>query len=385
METESELEPWEGLDIDDSDISTFLRPCKRHHSNYSLIPGPAGALQAAMIHRRAQTSPEDDPLPTQEFLRRVVQNGHETDLDFNSNPWLSALEFVHPPPPPPPPQGVVDDDDVVTPLSSIKKHLHAGRVPKVVAVIKSCTPNGFGDMMVTLKDPTTTIGASIHRKVFKEGEFGKDITAGSVLVLQKVAVFSPTPSTCYLNVTLRNIIKVFSKESGPPSQQIYPASSGRRPSPNIERHEKSWMLGSTFSLPQERTEGIMTDLRLDSRFREVADIGKQRGETLVLTNSHSDHDGNDKTQRSVSDKENLSVSRHESEMEDQANPPKLGEGDKLTWTAQGNSSSTNSVHISDGQETGIKNHLERQTEVVNPKSSIPHWTEEQLNELLAFD
>lgn len=40
-----------------------------------------------------------------------------------------------------------------TKLSSIKKqHRNSeGRVSRVVAVIKSCNPNGFGDMTVTLK------------------------------------------------------------------------------------------------------------------------------------------------------------------------------------------------------------------------------------------
>lgn len=36
------------------------------------------------------------------------------------------------------------------------------------------------------QDPSGTIGASVHRKVFTEGGFGKDLKAGSVLVLQKV-------------------------------------------------------------------------------------------------------------------------------------------------------------------------------------------------------
>lgn len=37
-----------------------------------------------------------------------------------------------------------------------------------------------------LQDPTGTIGASIHRKALSEGEFGKNISVGAVLVLQKV-------------------------------------------------------------------------------------------------------------------------------------------------------------------------------------------------------
>lgn len=37
-----------------------------------------------------------------------------------------------------------------------------------------------------LQDPTGTIGASIHRKALSEGDFGKSISVGAVLVLQKV-------------------------------------------------------------------------------------------------------------------------------------------------------------------------------------------------------
>ncbi|KAK7358126.1 hypothetical protein VNO77_00047 [Canavalia gladiata] len=396
-----DLEPWEALDVDDSDLSTFLRPCKRRSdsnsssssSSSALIPGPAGAVQAAMMNRS-----HDDPLPTQEFLRRVVQNGDQSDRDFNTNPWLCALQFVRS-------QGTVDGDDVAhcTPLSSIKKHPNVERVAQVVAVIKSCTPNGFGDMMVTLKDPTSTVNASVHRKVFTEGEFGKDITADSVLVLQKVAAFSPTPSTCYLNITLHNIVKVFSKDSGPPSQQqIYtvPARSVIRTTPSIatERREESWMSGTTFSLPQKRTEGVMSNLRLDSRFRQVVGNDNQRGQMLALTSCDSDN-GNDRNQENVLDRENLLLSEDnagpvevtcgggelEHEMEDQHNHPKLDEGDSLAWIAQGNRTTANSVHTCHGQETGMKSHLERQKQMVNPKSSIPHWTEEQLDELLAFD
>ena len=105
-----------------------------------------------------------------------------------------------------------------------------------------------------LQDPTGTIGATIHRRAISEGEFGKRISVGAVLVLQKVgvshlllefhitlnadfpllscdletsvtisnvgmtneclfyqvAVFSPSRSACYLNVTLNNIVKVHS-------------------------------------------------------------------------------------------------------------------------------------------------------------------------------
>ncbi|XP_057429325.1 uncharacterized protein LOC130722576 [Lotus japonicus] len=180
--------------------STFIRPCKRQDnlasSSRPLIPGPAGAVQAAMIHRR---STDDKPnISTQQFVRQVLQDGHDTDPDFQSNALLSALQL----------------NGSATPLGAITHHHE--RVDHVIGVIKSCNPNGFGDATVTLKDPTGTVGASIHHKVFTESVFAKDITVGSVLLLQKVAVFSPRKSNCYLNITLSNVVKVFSKDSAPP-------------------------------------------------------------------------------------------------------------------------------------------------------------------------
>lgn len=90
------------------------------------------------------------------------------------------------------------------------------------------------------------MGASIHRKVLLDEEFGKIISVGAVLVLKKVsfsfyihhisihamnindakhgtlsnyyyyyfyffqvAVFAPSRSAYYLNITLNNVVKVF--------------------------------------------------------------------------------------------------------------------------------------------------------------------------------
>ena len=133
MEEDHQSEPRESLDVDDSDIP-FLRSCKRHNQNPSLllspsqsqpqpqnshsqpqpqqpnppppspplIPGPAGAVQAAMRRRaRADRSSfahafdEEDSIPTQEYIRKVLENGDVlADDDFAANPWLSALDFV---------------------------------------------------------------------------------------------------------------------------------------------------------------------------------------------------------------------------------------------------------------------------------------------------
>lgn len=156
-------------------------------------------------------------------------------------------------------------------------------------------------------------------------------------------------------------------------------------------------LNSAFPLSHERTQGILNNIVVDLRIRELADSSKQRDEVLVSSSCHSNN-GDERNQRTVSNKENLSLRQDDAghfevtcdaeldiEMEDQQNHPGLGEEDNLVGIAQANSSSTNSAHISVSQETGRKNHLETQKEIVNTKSSIPHWTEEQLDELLAFD
>ncbi|KAF7834539.1 putative nuclear localized protein [Senna tora] len=348
------------------------------------------------MHRRAlgdRSSLEDDaadPLPTQEFIRRVVEIGDESDCDFHSKAWLSALDFLRR-------RGMVDGNSVAfgTPLSSIKKHANIERVGQVVAVIKSYTPNGLGDLMVTLKDPSSTISASVHRKVFSEGEFGKDMKVGSVLVLQKVAVFSPTRSVCYLNITSRNIVKIFSKDSGPPSE-LYPTPL-RSTVPCIESNENFRTPGNTLSLPQERTKGIISKLTLNATSKEIKDVDKQMGENEVSRSNHSDNGNRNQNRNVVLERESASPRQgrygsvakhlevtpgddHEIEMKDQSNNPcKLDEGDNPAWNAKNNVSSTNLV---DTSESGG---LERQVEIPIPKSSIPNWTEEQLDELLAFD
>ncbi|GKC91686.1 AAA+ ATPase domain-containing protein, partial [Tanacetum coccineum] len=80
---------------------------------------------------------------------------------------------------------------------------------KVVAIIKSCTLNALGDLTMTLKD----ISGTIHYKVLNEGVMEKDITLGASLILQNVLSFSPKPSIHYLNITMRNLVKVFPKDT----------------------------------------------------------------------------------------------------------------------------------------------------------------------------
>ncbi|KAI9114001.1 hypothetical protein K1719_015252 [Acacia pycnantha] len=423
------MEPWEALDIDDSDLSSFLRPCKRHHPDsppeanaskqllisqrnphsspetltashsqslspqarpaalpHRLIPGPAGVVQAAMqrraLGRQSLLEDADDSIPTQEFIRRVVQNGDINDHDFNTNAWHCALGWLRR-------EGMVDRNSVAfgTPLSSIKKQINIERVAQVMAVIKSCTPNGLGDLMLTLQDPSGTIGASVHRKVFTEGELGNDLKTGSVLVLQKVAVFSPTRSICYLNITLRNIVKIFS-EGSEPASEIYPTTL-RRTAPSIEGDEKLSMLDNTLFLPQERTEDINSNPSPHLGFEDMEVIDKQKEDDKASGSigAKEDSESNHSESGSMAERaEALSGGEVETEMEKQSNPCQLG-GDSSARIAQNNGSSAYLADTSEshGHEAGSGERMDTNREILIPKNSIPLWTEEQLDELFAFD
>ncbi|GKA99900.1 transposase, MuDR, MULE transposase domain protein [Tanacetum coccineum] len=83
----------------------------------------------------------------------------------------------------------------------------------VVAIVKSCSPNMLGDLNVTLKDLLGTIPGTIHYKVLDVGSYEKDITVGAAMILANVSVFTPKPSQDYLNITMRNVIEVFRKDT----------------------------------------------------------------------------------------------------------------------------------------------------------------------------
>ncbi|GJW69723.1 hypothetical protein Tco_1099061 [Tanacetum coccineum] len=58
-----------------------------------------------------------------------------------------------------------------------------------------------------------TIPGIIHHNVIDEGGYRKDNTVGAVLILANISIFSPKPSMHYLNITMRNVVKVFCKDT----------------------------------------------------------------------------------------------------------------------------------------------------------------------------
>jgi len=78
------MEPWEGLDIDNNDIGSYVHHC---NSTTNVIPGPAGNVQAVILNRNS-----DQPVNTKEFINRIGQQTYE--CDFTSNPWKWEEKFL---------------------------------------------------------------------------------------------------------------------------------------------------------------------------------------------------------------------------------------------------------------------------------------------------
>ncbi|KAL3818611.1 hypothetical protein ACJIZ3_004516 [Penstemon smallii] len=380
---EHQQQPWEALDLDDSDLPSLLRPCKRHRS--TTIPGPAGAIQSAMLRKTLdrQNDTNNVLIPTQEYIRRAVEDTSEFDDDFTRHPWLSALQFL----------GVGGVVIPSTPISSIKKCADAGRVERVVAVIKSCTPNGLGGLIVMLKDPTGTIGASVHHKVLCESEFRKNLTVGAVLILQKVTVFAPVRSAQYLNITLKNLVEVFCQGSGPsfqhdnsayPAQHAHPANDSRGKAKTLEK--------------MSTMQNIEMDVTTNEGGQNMGLAENRQCHNSTQKQNHVDRSSQSNSR--ASSNVIAAVRRKHSELTQDASKEvpediietRLNGSDKCTEggvlegaLSSNNVTGANSVAKSINEEIRGTNEDRVILQPLLVKPSLPQWTDEQLDELFAGD
>ncbi|GKF70603.1 hypothetical protein Tco_0203660, partial [Tanacetum coccineum] len=124
-----------------------------------IIPGPAGIVQQAKLLEQRNILLGWDVVvkSTQEYMKKVVEDVGE-DEDFKRGLWVSATDYVN----------------------------ANGGI--------SCSPNVIDDLTVTMKD-----------------------LSGAALILANVLVFSPKPSMHNFNIKMRNVVKVFHKDTVPGS------------------------------------------------------------------------------------------------------------------------------------------------------------------------
>ncbi|GKC29357.1 hypothetical protein Tco_1036651 [Tanacetum coccineum] len=209
----NENEPWEfSLYIDDFDLhltpvvrsssSTHVEPSPYTPNSVTIIPGPAGIVQLSSS-TRVEPSPST-PNPVRIILgpASIVQQAKllkERDIIFGwDGAVMSTQEYM---------QKVVEDVDEDDDFNS------GAKLEQVVAIVKSCSSNMLGDLNVTLKDLSGTIPGTIHYKVLDLGSYENDITIGAAMILANVSVFTPKLSRHYFNITMRNVIEVFRKDT----------------------------------------------------------------------------------------------------------------------------------------------------------------------------
>nr|GEY70389.1 homeobox-leucine zipper protein HDG11 [Tanacetum cinerariifolium] len=125
------------------------------------------------------------------------------DEDYKSESWVSTTEYAN-----------ANGSIVSGCLKDIKNFLKNEKLDQVVVIVKSFTPNVIDDLTATLKDLSVTIPGTIYHKVIDEGGYGNNITIRATLILANVSVFSPKPLMHYLNIIIRNVVKVSGSGSG---------------------------------------------------------------------------------------------------------------------------------------------------------------------------
>ncbi|GKA06619.1 transposase, MuDR, MULE transposase domain protein [Tanacetum coccineum] len=132
-------------------------------------------MNASLVTNVECEASEETNTQTQEY--KVVEDVGEDD-DFNSGAWISATNYV-----------ISIGGTVTGCLEDINNFLKKGKLDQVVAIVKSCSPNYLGDLNVTMKD-----------------------FSGAAMILANVSVFTPKLSEHYLNITKKNVVKVFRKD-----------------------------------------------------------------------------------------------------------------------------------------------------------------------------
>ncbi|GJW65736.1 transposase, MuDR, MULE transposase domain protein [Tanacetum coccineum] len=173
--------------------STCFEPSSSTPNPVRIIPGPAGLVQRAKQLKENVfiLDPDGALMSTQEYMQKVVEDVGE-DSDFNSGRGLAPLTMC---------------------LGDINNFLEKGKLKQVVVIVKSCSPNCLGDLNVTMKDLSGTVRGTVHHKLLDVGTYGKDIYVGAAMILANVSVFTPKPSKHYLNITKKNVVKVFRKDT----------------------------------------------------------------------------------------------------------------------------------------------------------------------------
>ncbi|KAF9138248.1 hypothetical protein BGX30_009385 [Mortierella sp. GBA39] len=192
----------------------------------SRLPGPAGNLprlseeekdqlfrsRGVPFHKDARIPDIASTSPSSSIKKKMksVSQG-PIDSMFASGAWEDMLKAQRLPEYKPSTLERVKGTNPLlqTTISDIetRQDTHRGKIPWLIAMIKDFTPSEI-DAAVTLMDPSGEMRGTIHISVLEQYK-NNEVRIGTVLVLNNVSVFSPTPVSHYLIITSRNIKEIY--------------------------------------------------------------------------------------------------------------------------------------------------------------------------------
>ncbi|KAF9909135.1 hypothetical protein EC991_009045 [Linnemannia zychae] len=192
--------------------------------NKRTLPGPAGNLprlsedeRRALLQSRGVPFNKDTRLsgitstsPNSSIKKKMRSiNQGLTDSMFETKPWKDMLEAKNLQDYKPSTLDSVKGSSplVQVTISDIENRQHKGKIPWLVAIVKDFTPSEI-DAAVTLMDPSGEMKGTVHNSVLEHYK-NNEIRIGTVLVLNNVSLFSPTPMSHYIIITLRNIAGLY--------------------------------------------------------------------------------------------------------------------------------------------------------------------------------
>ncbi|KAF9111962.1 hypothetical protein BGX27_004183 [Mortierella sp. AM989] len=194
--------------------------------NRRKLPGPAGNLprlsaeeKEQLFRSRGVPFGKDTRLPTtgssspNSSIKKKMKAVHQGPIDsmFATGAWEDMIKAYKLPDYKPSTLLRVKGAAPMIELSisdiENRPELHRSKISGLVVMIKEVSLSEI-DAAVTLLDPSGEMRGTMHRTVLDQYK-NNEIRVGTVLALKNVSVFSPTPVSHYLIITLRNILGIF--------------------------------------------------------------------------------------------------------------------------------------------------------------------------------
>ncbi|CAH8525340.1 unnamed protein product [Schistosoma bovis] len=196
----------------------IIRNSSKGTSRHRKLPGPAGLLpklhehgnrQRPMIGSKSPKKKKDDNVSslTESCLSPSLSQNQSSSSQSEEAALLNRLQSECGPTI----WSVVEKYSVREILKMITSNqLPKGKIPIMCGFLDEVELMPT-DAKALLKDNSGVLACTIHRSVIKE--YKNDLGCCSLLLLKQVTIFSPTGKKFYANITLPNIVKIYTPEN----------------------------------------------------------------------------------------------------------------------------------------------------------------------------